>query len=169
MFERSLCEKQSRVEEIYNSNKESVFRTCYMILKDYHLAEDATQETFMRVYCKLHTFNGRSEIKTWIIRIAVNVCKGRMRKKEYREIVSSDITENTSEIFDENAVEDKIVVVKAIMSLPLEFRVVIVLYYYWELSQKEIAKVLHIPQTTVAYRIHKAKQILKNDIREDLL
>lgn len=152
---------------IYQQNHNAIFRTCYMILKDYQLAEDATQETFYRVYCKLNTFRKKANIKTWITQIAINLCKDKLKKKSSGEVVTDEFF--VPETADTGAdVENKILLVKAITDLEMELREVVVLYFYRDLTQKEIAKVLKIPQTTVAYRLRTAKQQLKQQLKEDI-
>ena len=58
------------ISRLINQYGNSILRMCYMYLKDYQLAEDVTQETFLQVYEKYETFENRSSEKTWITRIA---------------------------------------------------------------------------------------------------
>lgn len=159
-------EKDKLFNFIYRDNQNAIFRTCYMILKDYQLAEDATQETFYRVYCKLNSFRRKSNIKTWVTQIAINLCKDKLRKKSSGEVVTDEfyIPQNTDIGAD---VEDKILLVQAVTDLELPLREVVVLYFYRDLTHKEIAKILKIPQTTVSYRLRTAREILKNKMKED--
>lgn len=60
------------ISRLINQYGNSILRMCYMYLKDYQLAEDVTQETFLQVYEKYETFENRSSEKTWITRIAIN-------------------------------------------------------------------------------------------------
>lgn len=158
--------KTINFDEIYNEHKNSIFRVCFMYLKDYHLAEDVTQETFYKFYCKQKTFKNQSDIKTWITRICINLCKDKMKKKSFREkpvdyILSSSDLENFS------IVENKLVVTSAIMNLPIELREVVILFYYQQLKRNEIAKIIKQPETTVDYRLRKAKEILKITLKGD--
>lgn len=161
--------RKEQFEEIYKMYKNSILRTCYMILKDYQLAEDATQDVFVRVYCKLNTFKAKSDIKTWITRIAINVCKSKMRTRAYSETINSETVIVHSQNKDEHKTENKLIISESVMRLPKDLREVTVLFYYQELKQKEIAKMLKIPETTVAYRLRKAKEQLKSNIKEDFL
>lgn len=65
-----------RMLEVYGND---VLRLCTLYLKDRHLAEDALQETFIKVWQKYHTYLGQANEKTWIMRIAINVCKNYLR------------------------------------------------------------------------------------------
>ena len=60
---------------------DSILRMCYLYLKDYHLAEDIVQETFIQVYNHYDSFRQQSSVRTWIIQIAINLCKNQMRTK----------------------------------------------------------------------------------------
>jgi len=63
-----------RFERLVDQYQESVLRTCYLYLCDKTLAEDATQETFLRVYRTMDSFRGESSEKTWILKIAMHTC-----------------------------------------------------------------------------------------------
>ena len=61
-----------------------LLRTCYMYLHDKALAEDATQETFLKAYKALDSFRGESSEKTWLMRIAMNTCRDMKRSAWFR-------------------------------------------------------------------------------------
>jgi RNA polymerase sigma factor (sigma-70 family) len=64
-----------KLEELMNKYGDSIFRMCFLYLRDYHLAEDATQETFIKAMKSYDSFEHNSSEKTWLIRIAINVCQ----------------------------------------------------------------------------------------------
>ena len=66
------------LERLMREYGDSVFRMCYLYLKDYYLAEDATQETFIKAMKSYDSFLHNSNEKTWLIRIAINSCKNIM-------------------------------------------------------------------------------------------
>ena len=72
------------LERLMREYRDSVFRMCYLYLKDYYLAEDATQETFIKAMKSYDSFLHNSNEKTWLIRIAINSCKNIMRTKWFR-------------------------------------------------------------------------------------
>mgnify|MGYP000154107337 CR=1 FL=1 len=63
---------------------DAVLRMCFLYLKDYHLAEDAAQETFIKAMKHYDSFNRKSSEKTWLTRIAINCCKNIMRMNWFR-------------------------------------------------------------------------------------
>lgn len=138
-----------------------------MYLKDSELAKDATQETFLKVYSKLNSFKELSSYNTWITSIAINTCKNIIRKSKYKQTeVSLDDFENLAGSYDADN-EKKHSVSAAVASLKEEFKEVILLRYYRDLQIKDISKILQIPQTTVNYRLLKAKSLLKDILKED--
>lgn len=152
-------------EQIYLEYKDNILKISMMYLKDYYLAEDAAQETFCRVLDKLHTLKDVTNIKPWITKIAVNICKDKLKKKSHTEIVTDYVNLNSAVNVAEK-LDSRITVFQALHTLPIELREVIILYYYQELTQKEIAKILKVPETTVAYRLRTAKSKLKDYLRE---
>lgn len=67
---------------------------CFLYLKDIRLAADAVQDTFVKVYTSYSQFEGKASEKTWIMRIAINVCKNYLRSSWWRRIDRSAILEN---------------------------------------------------------------------------
>lgn len=145
----------------------SILRMCYMYLKDYQLAEDVTQETFLQVWNKYETFENKSSEKTWITRIAINRCKNCMRASWFKRISIEEL----SEIFENDSSEmilNKGTISLKIMKLPQKYREVILLYYYQELSVKEISAVLNQKETTILQRLKRARECLKPRLQEVL-
>ena len=138
----------------------SILRMCYMYLKDYQLAEDVTQETFLQVWNKYETFENKSSEKTWITRIAINRCKNCMRASWFKRVSIEELPE----IFENDSSEmilNKGTISLKIMKLPQKYREVILLYYYQELSVKEISAVLNQKETTILQRLKRARECLK--------
>lgn len=145
----------------------SILRMCYMYLKDYQLAEDVTQETFLQVWNKYETFENKSSEKTWITRIAINRCKNCMRASWFKRISIEELPE----IFENDSSEmilNKGTISLKIMKLPQKYREVILLYYYQELSVKEISAVLNQKETTILQRLKRARECLKPRLQEVL-
>lgn len=164
----STNSKNQIFEKIYSENAQSIKRLCYLYLKDITLAEDTTQETFIKAYRKLNTFNHKSNINTWLTSIAINTCKNIMRQKFYKDVVPLD---EAREIKDHPKTNPDTVISlsEALQSLPIDLRTVILLKYYRDLPIKDIAKITKAPETTVNYRLLKAKEILKEILKEDII
>ena len=152
----------NELERLINEYGNTLLRMCYLFLKDYQLAEDAVQETFIKVMKSYETFKHKSSEKTWITRIAINVCKNEMRGGWFRIRKNNDFDEDTiGEKTFEDAVVDRDSLSRAIMRLNDVDREIIILYYYQELHIKEIAPIMHISENTALQRLRRARGKLK--------
>lgn len=153
---------------LMNEYGDSIFRTCFLYLKDYHLAEDAAQETFISAVQAYDSFKFQSSEKTWLTRIAINKCKNIMSTRWFRTL-RIDIQKCFNVADGKNTIE-KIVtkdsVSNAIMKLNNEDREIIILYYYQELTIKEIAFVLNKKENTVIQQLYRARNKLKLYLKE---
>nr|WP_307992036.1 sigma-70 family RNA polymerase sigma factor [uncultured Niameybacter sp.] len=157
------------IERIIEEYGDSLLRMCTLYLKDRQLAEDAVQETFIKVYEKYDTFNRTSQEKTWIMRIAINTCKNYMRSSWFKRVITGFDLETTSKEKIDVGLEKKEqqeVLIKEIMSMGVKYKEVILLYYYQEMSIREIAQILHIKEGTVKVRLQRARQQLSVQLKE---
>ena len=156
------------LEQIMDAYGNAILRMCYIYLKDYQLAEDITQETFIRVYQHYHEFNGKSSLKTWITQIAINLCKNEMRTKWWKNRENAEVTEilEGDASYDDHL--DSQLIVSEIAKLPQKYREVILLFYYQEFSIQEIAEILGERKTTVKTRLSRARAMLKPGLKEEL-
>lgn len=143
----------------------SLLRLCFMYLKDTHLAEDAVQETFLKVYKNYDKFNGGGE-KAWINRIAINVCKDMLRSAWSRRV---NVVEELAEIADENTAvfdEGNTTLIAAVMELKPRYKEVILLFYYEDMKIADIALALDAPESTISVRLKRAREQLKKQLGE---
>lgn len=140
-----------------------LLRLCCLYLRNRAQAEDAVQDTFIRVYEKYGSFEGRSSEKTWITAIAVNVCRNYLRSPWRRRNMGEAglylVEQAPPELPDGT-------VVGAVMKLPAKYREAVLLAYYQELKPREIAEMLGIPPPTVATRLRRARQMLREELKE---
>ena len=155
---------------LFNTFYEKVYRSTYLIVQDESIAKDATQEAFIVVFEQLHRLKELDKIYTWIAAIASN--KGiNILKKNKRCIAFASIAETENKIayhIDSMAQkENEVDIMKALKMLDLKHRQAIVLKYYYELNEKEIAKVLELPLGTVKSRLKRARIKLKKIMEPD--
>ena len=153
------------LERMIRENQVSLKRLCYLYLHDEAMAEDAVQETFLKAFRSLGDFHGEANEKTYLTRIAINTCKDMLRSGWFRHIdrrITVDMLPNQEKIQDP-AHRD---VAVAIMNLPRKLREVILLDYYRGLNTLEIAEILNITQPAVTGRLKRAREKLKNILKE---
>lgn len=155
--------------ELYNRYKNMVFRTALAITGDPEAASDLLQDVFLRLYRYAERINIERPIEPWLYRMTANLSYNWVKRQKRFIIPWESISEwfgtrskNPSEIIEKK--DNWKQVQTALMKLSLRHRVVIVLYYLDDLSIKEIAEVLEVPQGTVKSRLYKGRIVLRNEI-----
>lgn len=148
-----------------------ILRYCQYHIPDAGYAEDMVQETFEHFFSALAGYEHHGKALNYLYTIAGNLCRDFYRQK--KELVISDFAESEENtqygicpggngmLPDETDVtNDRLDMEQALHSLPEELREVVILYYFQELKQKEIAKILGIGLPLVKYRLKRAKEML---------
>jgi RNA polymerase sigma-70 factor, ECF subfamily len=143
-------------------NKVSLYRLAKGIVKNEHEIEEAISETILKSYVNLNQLKSLDSFKPWIMRILANECYTILRKKK-----RIDLQENM-EAFNlvcEDTNEHELM--WAINKLDEGFRTILILFYYEDMSIKDISKILNISQGTVKSRLNRAKAKLKNILEDN--
>lgn len=150
--------------QVVDSYKKKIISLCYSYTKDYHEAEDLSQEVFITLYNSINRFREECSLSTYIYRITVSRCLDYKRKRSIKGFLTgllNNYKEDTIDYDDKNYVRD------CINKLPEELKVPIVLYYYIGLSQSEIGNIIKVSQKAVEGRIYRAKQKLKIEFERE--
>lgn len=156
------CEENDFISLI-EPNSTAYYRISKGILSSEEDVKDAIQNTLIIIYNKLYTLKNISLFKTWSIRILINECN-----KIYnlnRKFVNLERVEDISS-YTINS-DNKIDLYNAISTLSKELRIPTILFYFDDLSYKEISKILSIPEGTVKSRVFRAKEKLYEILKED--
>ncbi|WP_214627363.1 RNA polymerase sigma factor [Paenibacillus agaridevorans] len=154
-----------------------VVRTASLLLKDRHLAEDVSQETFLTAFRKADQYRGDGSLKGWLLRIAINLCRSRMRRASWQRLFlreRMDLVQDADDWPESSGNEEpgsanwlnKMTLREEIGRLPMLYREVIVLYYFHEMQIAEIADVLQESEGTVKSKLHRARKKLKQQLEE---
>lgn len=177
--ERNLCSRKREVlmEEkdglmIRNLIKEygtEVMRICMIYLNDFQLAEDIVQETFLKLLLHYEkTKNMEILQKQYILKTAMNLCKNQIRTRWFKMIKLRDVPDQPSNDFPGDLKYDREIIIQKIMAMKPIYKEVILLYYYQEMSVKEIAGMLNLKESTVKVRLKRARELLKPELKEVL-
>lgn len=163
-------EKKEILNESMAQHGDYIKRLIFSYIKDIPKAEDIVQDVFIKFYKNLDRFKGRSSIKTFLYRIAVNECQNYLSSWHYRKL---KITEKIKNLEYKSSVEDDYIQKEQNVSLsdligkmPVKYREVIWLHYYVELTVPEIADVLDCSVNTVKTRLLRGRKVLKIAIEE---
>ena len=145
--------------ELVDTYQTSLLRMCYLNLQDIGLAEDAVQETFIKAYRALSSFQNESSLKTWLMKIAINTCRDMQRGSWWKHINRAvTLDQLNSAILPVS--DDVISLNMEIAKLPMKLREEVLLYYYEDMTTEEIADALGIAPSTVSSRLKKAREKL---------
>lgn len=161
------------IDELMTDYGQDILQLVMQYVHNLSVAEDLTQEIFVKCYKALPTFQFNSSMKTWLWRIAINHSKDYL-KSWYAKNVQATEENLFSRVNSVNSVEQQVIqqqqddeLARAVFALPVKYREVIYLCYYEEQSMKEIADVLQLNESTVKTRLRKAKQSLKKRLERD--
>ena len=165
----------TRLVETYQT---PVFNLCYRMLGEPELAEDAAQETFLRAYQHLHRYDERRPFATWLLSIAAHYCIDRLRRRKFSmfSMDAEDDDGNSFELPDVNAPNPEGESIKGqtqervhamLNGLDATDRAAIIMRYWYDNSEKEIAESLRLTVSAVKSRLHRARKELAGVWQEE--
>jgi RNA polymerase sigma-70 factor (ECF subfamily) len=186
-FIQRLLERDERAfNELVELYGDRVFRLLFRMLARREEAEDMAQEVFVQVFKSIDQFRGDAKLGTWIYRVAINLCKNRVKYLSRRKSEVEDELEplaeraslddargvTTSELAGPDQVayghQVELIVKRCIAELESDFREVLVLRDVEDLSYEEIGEITGLAEGTVKSRLHRARTMLKQKVEAAL-
>ncbi len=144
-----------------------VYNLAYRMLGSTAEAEDATQETFLRVYTRFDTYDPTRKLSSWILSIASHHCVDRLRRRRESTVSMEEIMAWRWVPDEKPRPEERVVtreksreMRRILDALPAQYRLVIVLRYWYDMSYDEIADVTESTVSAVKSRLHRARQVV---------
>ncbi len=151
------------IEKTIEKYGDMLYRLCLVILKNESDAEDAVQETIIKLYQKAPLFKDGEHEKAWLIRVATNNCRDVLRRRLRNPQPYDDILANIPDNCSDSGVFE------ALASLPDKYRIVLTLYYVEEYSTEEIAKIISRTASAVKMRLQKGRKLLEETYRKEYM
>lgn len=157
-----MTEEKSRTDissdKIIRKYFDMVYHLALSQTRNVSFAEDVTQDVFMQFIKNEKTLESDEHIKAWLIRVTVNCSKNIFRSAWMRKTIplKEEITFDTPEKSD---------VYFAVQDLPSKYRAVIHLFYYEDMSVKEISQCLNANESTIRSRLHRGREMLKEKLK----
>ncbi len=168
-----LLSYETIFDELMTDHGQDILQLVMQYVHNLTVAEDLTQEIFVKCYKALPNFHFNSSMKTWLWRIAINHTKDYL-KSWYAKNVETTEEDLFTQVKSRDCVEQQLIqqqqddeLASAVFALPVKYREIIYLCYYEEQSMKEMADVLQLNQSTVKSRLRKAKQLLKKQLERE--
>ena len=151
------------IEDFVRKYYPMILRYCHLHIRDFGFAEDLTQETFARFFRSLGQYQHYGKAANYLYVIAGNLCRDYYKKPE--AIPMEELPEQP--VYQMETLDLRLDVHRALEQLPSELREVTILFFFQELKQKEIARILGIGLPLVKYRIRRAKELLEQLIGKE--
>jgi RNA polymerase sigma-70 factor, ECF subfamily len=175
LIERCLAGDQSAWEEIVRLHRRKVFNIAYKFVGKHDLAEDLTQDIFLKLYRSLDTFDRRANFQTWLISVSRNLCIDHYRSvRKERETINRDVDASTltpasrdRSAYAQLELRDRVQLLRtALDMLPPTLRTAVLMRDIQELTYQEIADKLQVPEGTVKSRINRGRTELARQIQK---
>lgn len=157
--------------QLVEEYQSAVFNLAYRMLGDPQEAEDAAQEAFLRAYANLARYDTQRSFKTWVLSIASNHCIDRLRKRRltWLSIEEEGMMPHPALVSSEPGPEDAYLdeersesIQELLSQIPPDYRAVVVLRYWYDMSYAEIADSLDTTESAIKSRLFRARQALGN-------
>ncbi|QCR30817.1 sigma-70 family RNA polymerase sigma factor [Lysinibacillus sp. SGAir0095] len=162
-------DKEMLIEQLMDLYTEKVYLLAYSFVKDRGIAEDISQEVFLKAYRYINNFRGEASLKSWIYRITVNTSMDFLKKKSMKQLLiensffeSFNRTESAETSYLETDRNEHLL--QIIITLPMKYRAVIVLHYFYDLTINELSTILNIKTNTVKTRLSRGRDMLRRKI-----
>ncbi|MBI9017739.1 MAG: RNA polymerase sigma factor [Phycisphaerae bacterium] len=164
---------QQAFKKLIEMYSHDVVKSCYSFVKNQEDAEDIAQEVFLDVYRSIKSFKKDSELKTWIIRIAINesldFLRKQKRKKRIGDLKELFLHKNKPDIGPGKQLEDeerRKILYQQIAKLPENQKIAMILSQYDKQSNKSIAEIMKTSESAVESLLHRARENLKKRLQK---
>lgn len=170
LIQRAKEGSKSALNLLFQINYKMIFGFAIKMTADEALAQDITQETFLRAVLNIKKFNGNSKFSTWLIKISINLYKDYMKRNKIielrKEIVPIDESDSIEELVMTNLQYKE--AIEELRKMPYKKRTSFVLKHYYGYSLEEISEIMDCPKGTVKSRISTCVDSLRKVLKEGL-
>ena len=157
---------------IVEKYQQSIYNLCYQMLKNGDDAEDAAQEVFTRAYFKLDSYNNTGKFSTWLFSIASHYCIDQLRKRRFQMIPWDELAswyrfpDQTSRQPEKTLIEiEASQELRSLLNLlPPDYRLVVILKYWYAMSYQEIAESLKTTISAVKSKLFRARKMMATSV-----
>jgi RNA polymerase sigma-70 factor, ECF subfamily len=180
LVRRVRAGEQAAWSILIREHQDRLFNVCLRMVSSRELAADLTQDAFVKIIQGIDSFDGRSKLSTWMIRVTMNVCLSKLRSEKLRRHASLDATTRTNDDHDETTFaqqlqgpepqaherveqdRERLLLQRALAELDSEQRAILILADARGVAYEQIAQVLGIAIGTVKSRVFRARTTLRD-------
>ena len=154
---------QKEVEQIYEKNKNDIYRLALSYTNNISDAEDIVANTFVKLYKNISKIKDSEHLKKRLIKVTINECKNLAISYWKRKIFL--ITEKEENTISTKQASNELI--EALQCLATKDRIIIHLYYYENYKTKEIADIMKMTESNIKIRLHRSRKQLKEILKEE--
>lgn len=159
---------EKQLEQLMDEHADYLMKVAYVYTKNWATAEEVVQDVFIKFYNKSDQFEARSKVRTYLVKMTVNQAHDYLRSWRYKKemlleglsIKRNDTMKSTEQLF--HAQLEKSELVSKMITLPVQSREILYLYYFEEFTTREIANLLKLSEGNVRTRLSRARTQLKD-------
>ena len=159
--------EDEKAQQLLNQYGELLYRVAFSYVRSKADAEDAVQETYMRLLQKAPVFENEEHKKAWLLRITVNICKDMLKSAWNNRTVSLESIsqkERNALVLPYGILDETIWIV---MELNEKYRLPLYLFYYEGYSIREIGEILELPESTVKSHLKRGRDAVREYLEKD--
>ena len=162
LVRRPEGESQRQFEEMVRKNRSTIYTVCYMFSNDQDEVADLFQEVLINLWKSMPSFEGRSDVRSWIYRVSLNVCISLDHKKRRHKTVALTMDINPYEEMESNRNSRQMDMLRRRIAKLGQFDRAIIMLWLENMSYEEIAAIMGITVKNVSVRLYRIKEELKN-------
>ncbi len=168
-YHRFLEGDESALTEIVSEYRPGLQNYINSIVNNHSVAEDLTEDTFVRLLIKKPKNKGTASFKTWLYTIGRNLSIDYVRKNpKGRYVPLDEIYDISGDIMGfDSCVEEQSQIRNALESINLDYKNIIILFYFEDFTIEEISKIIKKPKRSTSVLLHRAKKALKNQLEKE--
>lgn len=157
------------IEQLVHTYSDYLYRIAFIYTKDERAAEEVVQDVFLKFYQKGGQFRGEATMKTYLVKMTIHRSYDYLRSWKNKRYILLEklqhvpLTKSAETFVTEQETRGEIT--KAVLTLPVKDREVLLLYYYEQYTTKEVAQLLELPESTVKSRLARARNKLKSKLQ----
>ncbi|MBR6256008.1 MAG: RNA polymerase sigma factor [Lachnospiraceae bacterium] len=162
-----MYEDKDELETVIDRYSNTLYKICYLILKNEHDTKDVLQETFLAYYTKKPAFQTEEHRKAWLIKVSQNKCREFLRfHKKHAGVPLEEMEENL--MITDGMHADEIDLLSMIWNLDYKLKSVVILYYIEGYSVEETAAILKITKAAAKKRLQRAREALRTEYKGEI-
>lgn len=169
LVQRTKAGEVEAFSELVRRHEQNVYNLSYRFMREASLAEDMTQEAFLKAFRLLKGFRGACSFSTWMYRVTCSVCLTELNRRKRRgEVELLPVHGGEAEPAGTDMADMPELMRGCVGKLPEHYATIITLYYFKEISYDEIARILSIPMGTLKTWMHRARLQLRKIVEKEL-